>query len=56
MLGVEGRESNRSSDSSVHSLKAATGDALDNMERDHLVKACARFRFLREAVISAQGS
>ncbi|QQP34905.1 Uncharacterized protein FKW44_022953, partial [Caligus rogercresseyi] len=53
--GVLERESNKRAHNSVVSLKAFITVAVANMNRKHLVNACARFQSRLEAVIEADG-
>ena len=54
--GVLERESNKTHHNSVDSLKASIIEAMANMDKAHLIKACQRFCSRLEAVIEADGS
>lgn len=53
--GVLERETNEHSHNTIHSLKAAITRAMSNINKNHLIRACQRFRKRIEAVIEAKG-
>ncbi|QQP48997.1 Uncharacterized protein FKW44_009499, partial [Caligus rogercresseyi] len=53
--GVLERESNKRSHINVISLKASIVEAVANMNREHLVNACTKFRSRLEPVIEDDG-
>lgn len=53
--GVVERETNKHAHNTKDSLKAAIGDVMANINKDHLINACSRFRSRIEAVIEAEG-
>jgi inhibitor of nuclear factor kappa-B kinase subunit alpha len=53
--GVVERETNKHAHNTKDSLKAAIGDIMANINKDHLINACSRFRSRIEAVIEVEG-
>ena len=54
--GVLERKTNKRAHNSIDSLRDAIEEAAANMNSDHLVNACKRFRARVEAAIQAEGS
>jgi len=53
--GILERESNKHAHNTVDSLRTAILEAVANMDKEFLIKACARFRARLEAVVEAGG-
>lgn len=55
MWGVVERETNQRSHNTTDSLKAAITRVMSKINKDHVMRACQRFRSRIEAIIAAEG-